>query len=74
MENRGVHPLPQDLLDLLHEMTERLHAHDERIEGVLPQQAASNLQYLVVLLPMIRTNGFKNFNGLSFLMDGPMQI
>ena len=42
MENRGAHPLPQDLLDLLHEITERLHAHDERIEGGPPR--ASGLQ------------------------------
>ena len=39
MENRGAHPLPQDLL---HEMTERLHAHEERIEGGPPR--ASGLQ------------------------------
>ena len=37
MENRGAHPLPQDLLDLLHEMTEQLHAHEERMEGGPPR-------------------------------------
>ena len=72
MENRGAHPLPQDLLDLLHEMTERLHAHEERIEGGLPEQAASNLQYFVVLLLMILTNGFKYFKGMPLLMGGPL--
>ncbi len=72
MENREAHPLPQDLLELLHEMTERLHAHEQRIQGDLPEQVASSPQYFVVLLLMILTNGFKNFNVMPFLMSGPL--
>ena len=33
MGNREAQPLPPDLLELLIEMTERLHAHEHRIEG-----------------------------------------
>ena len=70
MDNQDAHPLPRDLLELLHEMTERLHAHEQRIEGGPPR--ASGLQYFVVLLLMILTNGFKNFNVMPFLMGGPL--
>ena len=75
MDNQDALPLPRDLLELLHEMTERLHAHEQRIGGGggdLQEQVASSLQYFVVLLLMILTNGFKNFNVMPFLMGGPL--
>ena len=42
MDIRDAHPLPQDLIELLHEMTEPLHAHKQRMEGGPPR--ASGLQ------------------------------
>ncbi len=51
MGNREAQPLPPDLLELLIEMTERLHAHEHRIEGrggggvgELLEQVAFNLR------------------------------
>ena len=72
MENRGAHPLPQDLLDLLHEITERLLAHNERIEGGPPRVSGLQPPVFSGSPTDDSTNGFKNFNGLSFLMDGPL--
>ena len=42
MENRGAHGLPSDLIDLLQEMTDRLHAHKQHIDGGPPR--ASGLE------------------------------
>ena len=42
MDNREAQPLPPDLLELLTEMTERLHTHEHRIEGGPPR--ATGLQ------------------------------
>ena len=33
VENRGAHALPPDLIELLQEMTDRLHTHEQHIEG-----------------------------------------
>ena len=34
MDNREARPLPLDVLELLTEMTEHLHAHEGRVQGV----------------------------------------
>ena len=41
MENRSAHALPPDLIELLQEMTDQLHAHEQHIEGA---PRASGLQ------------------------------
>ena len=77
MENKGAHAFSPDLIELLQEITDRLHAHEQHIEGAPrarghQEQGTSSPQYFAVLPLMIFTNGYKNFNGIPFLTGGPL--